>query len=454
MQTNLNPLTALSPLDGRYRLQLKVVADHFSEFALIRQRVKVECLYLLFLAENKVTPNPTTAEKQKITTIIENFDLDQAAELKKLEQKTKHDVKAVEYFLRQRLPKHLHPYIHLGLTSEDTNNLAYRLMAKGALEEVVLPQLRQLLQTLVQQIEATKSIVMLARTHGQPAIPTTFGKELAVFANRIANQYQKLMNFKFQGKLSGAVGGYQSFAIIDPKRDWQRLSQQFTKDLNLLPINISTQINPEDDMAELFTIFSHLNSILIGFSQDIWRYISDGWVRQKGKDQDVGSSTMPQKINPIEFENSEGNLQLANAILAEFGRTFPISRLQRDLSGSTVKRSIGVAIGHSLLAYQNLTQAISKLEPDQKKMIEATEENWNILSEALQIRARINGDEQAYEKIAEKSKNQVWTKAIWQELAQKIAPELIDLTPNNYLGLSVKLAEQAVTKIKILLSAI
>ncbi|HEX7017993.1 MAG TPA: adenylosuccinate lyase [Patescibacteria group bacterium] len=440
-------LQALTPLDGRYQRQTADLQTYFSESALITARIQVEVFFLQYLSQQKIIRSFTSTEKKNMQALREP-SLAECQRVKELEQETKHDVKAVEYFLREKVPADVISYLHFGLTSEDVNNLAYRVMIKGALENVLLPQLRKLLQNIVIKSETTKATVMLARTHGQAAIPTTFGKELAVFADRVFRKYQQLKTFSFQGKLSGAVGSYHSFVAADGLRDWPQFSEEFIRSLGLEPVTISTQINPEDDMVELFALFQHLNSILIGLSQDMWRYISDGWLLQQGKVNDVGSSTMPQKINPIEFENSEGNLQVANALFSEFMRSFPISRLQRDLSGSTVKRSLGVAFGHSLLAYKNLTRAMAKLESNQAKMTAELESNWNILSEALQTVARTKGDEQAYEKVAKASKNKVWTKKEWQEIAQEVAPELRELTPATYLGLSVELTQQVLTTIK------
>lgn len=440
-------LTALTSLDGRYQSQVAELQEYFSEAALIKARLQVEIHYLFYLSQQKIIRSLSATEKKSLTRLLKP-SLADCENIKKLESETKHDVKAVEYFLQQKIAPDLIPYLHFGLTSEDVNNLAYRYMTKGALGKVIIPQLIKLLQNVVNKVESTKTVVMLARTHGQPAVPTTFGKELAVFASRLFQQLIKLQHFHFDGKFSGAVGGYHAWVVTDSQRNWISFSQEFIRSLGFEPVAISTQINPEDDLVELFGIFTHLNTILIGLTQDIWRYISDGWLLQLGKVNDVGSSTMPQKINPIEFENAEGNLQLANALFGEFQRSFPVSRLQRDLSGSTVKRSVGTAFGHSLIAYRNLARAVAKLEPDRQKMEQDLTANWNILSEALQTVARTQGDPTAYEKVAKASKNKVWTKKEWQKLAREISPELVDLTPSTYLGLSVELAERVVTTIK------
>jgi len=450
-----DPLLSLSPLDGRYQQQTANLAQYFCEANLIQQRLNVELLYLQQLSQAKIIRSLTKKEQQQLRK-LQKFNLDHAQQIKKIEAEIHHDVKAVEYFLRQQFTKtsleDLIPWLHFGLTSEDINNLALRSMLQPALQKEIFPTLEKTLTKLADFAQQQASLPMLARTHGQPAIPTILGKELAVFLNRLTPLFIKLKNFQFQGKCSGAVGGYHTFALTFPDQDWQKFFSKFIQSLNLQPLTISTQINPQDDLVECCHLLHHLNAIFIGLNQDMWHYISDNWLQQKTVKNAVGSSTMPQKINPIQFENSEGNLKLANGLLSVFFKELPISRLQRDLSDSTVRRNLGVALGHCLLAYKNLTKGLGRISPNQQKISQALNNNWTILAEAAQTVARQNGDDQAYEKIAQATKNKTMTKKDWQKLAQQIDPEkLKDLTPETYLGYSEKLTKQTIDQFKKLI---
>jgi adenylosuccinate lyase len=450
-----NQINALSPLDGRYFSKTQVLCPYFSEAALIKYRVKIEILYLKQLSEFKVIRKFSAKEKKSLDRIAEVESKD-CQLVKKFEKQTHHDVKAVEYFLRQKIEKtslkDISSFIHFAITSEDINNLAYRLMIKDSLSQLIYPNLKNLLLKLNTFAEQHQALVMLARTHGQAAIPTTLGKELTVFSLRLYKLYQKLDKFKLTGKLNGAVGAYQAMQFSTPQISWPKLSKNLVTSLGFEFNELTTQINPPDDMVELFSMMHQINSILLGLNQDIWRYISDNWLVQKGKQGHVGSSTMPQKINPIEFENSEGNIVMANGMFEIFIRKLPVSRLQRDLSESTVLRNIGSAFGYSLLAYQSLINGLGQLAVNRQQIQKDLNANWAILSEAWQTLARKNGDKQAYEKAVVFSKNKIIDQQSWQQLTIDMDPKLKKLNPDNYLGLSVKLTKKTTQQIKIFLN--
>jgi adenylosuccinate lyase len=391
-------MLAVSPIDGRYKQKTSSLRTHFSEAALISFRIKIELLYLVALSKHKVIRSLT---KNELTIIAQLNEFNESAikRVKAIEKITHHDVKAVEYYLREQFKqnslKDLTSFIHFAITSEDINNLAYRSMLTGGLKEVILPSINQILVELLAFIEEYAALPILARTHGQAAIPTTFGKEFAVFAERILLIAKELQDFKLSGKLSGAVGGYQAMQFTCPAVNWLKFGQEFVNDLNFDFVEVTTQICPSDDLVKLFSIFYRLNGILLDLNQDIWRYISDGWLSQKGKEKFVGSSTMPQKINPIEFENSEGNLVMANALFEGMMRKLPISRLQRDLSESTVLRNIGSVFAYCLIAYSSLSKALAKLVVNKDAIDKSLYTNYNILAEAWQSLARKNGDKKA-----------------------------------------------------------
>lgn len=442
---------AVSPIDGRYLNKTSSLRTHFSEAALISSRIKIELLYLRFLAKYGIFA-PLSQTELNTLSELSIFDENAIGRVKELERETHHDVKAVEYYLREQFEikglKRLISYLHFAITSEDVNNLAYRLMLRGGLDEVMWPSLIEVLANLNSLSEKYVSLPMLARTHGQAAIPTTFGKELAVFSARLLPLLAEIKDCKLHGKFSGAVGGYQAMHLAHPEVNWPELSRELVGELGFELVEVTTQIAPADDLVKVFSIFHRLNSILLDLNQDIWRYISDGWLVQQGKEQFVGSSTMPQKINPIEFENSEGNLVMANAMLEGMMRKLPISRLQRDLSESTVLRNMGSVFAYCLLAYQSLSGGLAKLAADEKAMQQSLEANYNILTEAWQTVARKNGDNEAYEKIAKLAKNKVLTQNDWLELSKDMGQELEQLNTNNYLGLSVQLGKQTIAKTK------
>jgi adenylosuccinate lyase len=428
-------LYALSPLDGRYVNLTTPLRDYFSEAALITYRVEIEVKYLIALSEIGIIP--------KIKP-LSSIDIHR---VKDLENQTHHDVKAVEYYLREVLPSNITSFIHFALTSEDINNLAYRLMIKNAHNKVVSPILKSTISNLKSLIINHASLPILARTHGQAAVPTTLGKEFAVFGQRLLVCIQKMQAVELSGKLNGAVGNYQAHHLVFPEIDWTAFSRNFIKSLNLSPNDISTQINPADDIIELLQHYQRFNNILISLCQDIWRYISDDWLVQLGKDTDVGSSTMPQKINPIEFENAEGNLTLANGIIETMIRKLSISRLQRDLSDSTIMRNLGTVFGYSLIAYHSLNRGLKTLTPNPTKITADLNANYAILGEALQTYLRAKGQADAYESVAKQFKQKQFTQSDWQTIAKNIAPELSSLTPQTYIGYAEKLALSVAEKI-------
>lgn len=446
-------LDSLSPIDGRYAKITSPLTPYFSEAALIRYRLYIEIKYLLALSQTKIIRQITTKEQAFLTKFTKSSDTPLPAidRIKQIEAKTHHDVKAVEYYLREELQttslKDLIPYIHFGLTSEDINNLCYRLMVRNAQKDIILPLLVSIIRNLSSMISAYAALPMLARTHGQPAIPTTLGKELSVFAIRLLAQIKAIEQTSLTGKLNGAVGSFHAHLIAYPNINWLSFSRNFINSLNLKPNYFTTQIDSPDDLIILFQHYHLLNSILIGLCQDIWRYISDDWLIQKGKSTFVGSSTMPQKINPIEFENAEGNLIMANGLLETFSRKLPISRLQRDLSDSTLMRNLGAFFSHSLIAYTSFNRGLKSLSPNSTTITQSLNANYTILGEALQTLLRKQGQMNAYETVAAQFKEKHLTQSDWQKIVSHLDPHLTNLTPSTYLGLSVKLARFACQKI-------
>ncbi len=449
-------LSALSPLDGRYRSKLTATADLFSEYSLIFYRLKIEIEYLFFLSDHKLIPPLTQKSRRLIREISDNFNLKEAQLVKVIEAKTKHDIKAVEYYLSEKLrsisPEH-EPYVHLALTSEDVNSLAYAMILMSAKRDLIMPRLQDLLTVLIDLAEKEKATPMLARTHGQPAVPTTFGKEIVVYAMRLLGELKVLATVKIEAKLNGAVGNYNAHALIFPQADWLELSQDFIRQLGLEPQPYTTQILPAESFSRFFDSLARINSILLDLNQNLWRYISDGYLKQANEGS-VGSSTMPQKINPIDFENSEGNLGLANSLLSHFSEKLPLSRLQRDLSDSTVKRSIGSAIGYSLLAYDSLGKGLKKISVDRDRLQRDLLDHWEILAEALQVSLRFHGDSAGYEKLKQLSQGKSFTQSDYERLVESLSlPEVVkkqlqDLTPLNYLGLSERIAESGIREAK------
>jgi len=447
---------AINPLDGRYFEKTRVLAPYFSEEALMKYRVIVEGEYLIALSPLNKThlKKFNSKEIKKIKSLCELSAKD-FEHIKKIEKITNHDVKAVEYFMKLKLAntslKNVSEWIHFGLTSYDINTPARGMMLSDALERIIIPEINLVIQSIESISQRYKAVPMLARTHGQPASPTTFGKEMKVFANRIKKQSNILKNIRISVKFSGATGNFNTHLVAYPKIDWIKFTKNFIESLNKnrkikLELNtLTTQIDPHDSEAEIFDCLRRINTILIGFNQDIWRYISDEWLAQKAVQRETGSSTMPHKINPIDFENSEGNLGLANALFEFFARKLPISRLQRDLSDSTVERAFGTAFGHSYLAYVSLLKGLSKIGVNEIKIKEDLNNHPEVITEAIQTILRREGVKMPYERLKELTRGKQITLADIHkfigtlEVNDKIKKELLKITPQNYTGLASKL---------------
>ena len=411
-------MQALSPLDGRYRAKVEVLAAHFSEEALNQARLEVEVRYFMQLSDllpNSDFPKIPMAQKKVLCNLIHKFNDKDAAEIKKIEATTNHDVKAVEYFLKKKLRKlkklrNYTEFVHFGLTSEDVNNLSYGLMISRALKDVVIPSVTDAISDIKKLASANRSVRLLSLTHGQPATPTTLGKEMMVFVDRLNRQLVQLKDFQMQAKFGSAVGNYSAQKAAYPKIQWEAFGAKFMKSLGLDPLTNTTQINPHDDIAELSHILFRINTIGIDLSRDIWHYISRGVFGQKLVKGEVGSSTMPHKVNPIDFENAEGNFGLSNALFGHFAEKLPISRLQRDLSDSTVQRSIGSAFGYNLLATSSLRKGLKKLLVNKKVIQKELDDHPELLAEAIQTVLRKNGVPHAYEKLKDVTRGEQVTK--------------------------------------------
>lgn len=452
----LSPLSALSPLDGRYYKQLGPLRSCFSETALFRHRIAVEIRWLLALSAEPaiVEIEPfSKATNAELERVIEAFSEDDAGGVKAIEAETNHDVKAIEYWLRKRLAGNpeagrVAEFVHFACTSEDINNLAYALMLTEARERVLLPALDRVVDALAAHAVRLADCAMLARTHGQPATPTTLGKELANVVHRLRRARRGIASVPLAGKMNGAVGNYNAHVAAYPDFDWPRFAQRFVESLGLEFNAYTTQIEPHDGLAEQFDAIARANTILLDLDRDLWGYVSLGYFRQKLKEGEVGSSTMPHKVNPIDFENSEGNLGIANALLRHLSEKLPVSRWQRDLSDSTVLRNVGVALGHSLLAYESCLKGLSKLEADPARMKADLDANWEVLAEAVQTVMRRHGIADAYDRLKELTRG----RAIDREslhafirgllIPEKEKKRLLELTPATYIGKAAELARK------------
>lgn len=452
----VSTLTALSPLDGRYHDKLDDLRALFSEYGLIAKRVYVEICWLEALAghpEITEVSALSTEAAHFLATLLEKFSLIDAEKIKVIEKTTRHDVKAVEYFLKERCNEQpelqkIQEFIHFACTSEDINNLSYALMLKEGRDLCVLPRLRGVFNQIRKLALQTATLPMLARTHGQTASPTTLGKELFNVGARLAKQIKTLKHVKIFGKFNGAVGNFNSHAVAYPEVDWIRFSKAFVEMLDLTWNPYTTQIEPHDYIAELCHAMIRCNVILIDFCRDVWGYISLNYFSQRLKEGEVGSSTMPHKINPIDFENAEGNLSFANAMLQHMANTLPISRWQRDLTDSTLLRNLGIAIGHSCLAYTNLMQGLEKLQENPEKISADLEEHWEVLAEAVQTVMRRHGSEKPYEKLKSLTRGKKVTREHLHhfidelhELPALVRSELKALTPATYIGKALELVE-------------
>lgn len=450
---SFSPLTALSPLDGRYALVCNPLRTILSEYGLFYYRLRVEIQWFIMLSEQpdipEIPPVPLEAKKA-LQILLDQFSEKEALEIKEIEQETKHDVKAVEYFLKAKMEAipDLAPFkefIHFGCTSEDINNLAYALILKDTRHKIIGPKLKQLSQQLAEKAKEYASLPMLSRTHGQAASPTTLGKELANVCMRLRHQITHFYQCEIPGKWNGAVGNYNAQVIAYPNVAWDSLSEAFVSSFKLTWNPFTTQIEPHDGIATFCHSLIRINTILIDFSRDCWGYISLGYFRQKMNPNEVGSSTMPHKINPIDFENAEGNLGISNALLTHFSEKLPISRWQRDLSDSTVLRNIGAAIGHMWVAICALEKGLAKLEVDSNRLSEELDQHWEVLAEALQTVMRRCGIENPYETLKELTRGKTFDATTFQELLTQlplpdaIRNELRTLTPSTYIGFAEKL---------------
>ena len=445
-----NTLNTLSPLDGRYANSIKDLSAYFSESALMGYRLKVEIEYLIALGSEKgikELPPFSKDEQSRLRKIYENFNSTGAEKVKEIEATTNHDVKAIEYYIQDRVKKALHPWIHFALTSEDVNNLSYSLMWQDGLKQVYLTALNSVNKKLKKLARKYKTASMLALTHGQPATPTTFGKELAVFCARLDRQISQIKPHTLLGKFGGATGTWSAHLVAYPKVDWTRFASKFIKSLGLEPNLITTQIEPHDSLAESFHQVVRVNSILTDLCRDMWSYISRGILGQKKVAGEVGSSTMPHKINPIQFENAEGNMGIANALLNHLTTKLPVSRMQRDLTDSTTLRNQGVALGHSYLALQNILKGLSRITINKVNMSAELNNHWEVLGEAVQTILRKSGKQDAYEQLKNMTQGQSVTAESMAKFVSglKVSDEdkrtLLNLSPTNYTGLANKLVE-------------
>ena len=453
---SLTTLNALSPLDGRYQTKLDALRPYFSEFALIKHRAWVEVEWLKALAAAKdlqeIAPFSASTIKE-LDAAIANFSEADAAQVKAIEARTNHDVKALEYWLKEKFDanpeiKKASEFIHFACTSEDINNLSHGLMLKSATETVMLPFLADLIARLTELSHELADTPMLARTHGQTASPTTMGKELANVVYRLQRQQKQLKNNEILGKINGAVGNFNAHCSAYPNFDWESFAKNFVEDLGLTYNPMTIQIEPHDYMAELFDCLSRINTILIDLNRDIWGYISVGYFKQKVKAGEIGSSTMPHKVNPIDFENSEGNLGLANAVLHHMAEKLPISRWQRDLTDSTVLRNMGVAFGYTLLGYDSCLRGLNKLEINPEKLAQDLDSSWEVLAEPIQTVMRRYGIENPYEQLKEltRGKGGINKASLHDFISGLNIPAeakkaLLKMTPASYIGKAIELTK-------------
>jgi adenylosuccinate lyase len=448
-----DPLLALSPLDGRYAELTAPLDAYFSEFAFLRDRVRVELDYLAALSKTNLVRSLHESEMGEIDSIKTNFSIEDAKAIRAYEQKTRHDVKAIEYFLQERLQNRsltdLLPWIHFGLTSEDANNIAQAMALRDSRDNVILPMLDNLLLDLKDFAFRHRAVPMLARTHGQLAVPTTLGKEFAVYFNRLREARNMLVLIRFEAKLTGAVGNFNALQSAAPQVDWLEFSRDFISRFDLEPSLLTTQILPYDNWIRYFDQLRLLNSILVDFCQDTWRYISDGSLKQSVVEGEVGSSTMPQKVNPIDFENAEGNLGVANSLLMYYAQKLPVSRLQRDLSDSTVRRTFGTAVGHTLVAWTNIRSGLTRIAPDEEKLREELNSHWEVIAEGAQTILRAAGRPNAYEALKQQTRGRVLSEADYRSWCETVDVDdvtrerLMSLSPESYLGLAIRLTEIA-----------
>ncbi len=456
MSNGLGALTALSPLDGRYAAKVDLLRPHFSEFGLIHARLRVEIEWLKALAADPhftEIPAFSAATIAELDGLVNNFTASDAAEVKGIEATTNHDVKALEYWIKDKTKGNaevtkVSEFIHFACTSEDINNLSHALMCKGAREEVMLPVLDKVIAKLTEMAHAYADVPMMCRTHGQPATPSTMGKEMANVAYRMQRARARIAQAELLGKINGAVGNYNAHLAAYPGYDWEGFAKKFVESLGLTFNPYTIQIEPHDGLAEMFDAFARANGILIDLDRDVWGYISLGFFKQKVKAGEVGSSTMPHKVNPIDFENSEGNLGLANAMLKHLAEKLPISRWQRDLTDSTVLRNMGVGLGYALLGYDSLLKGLGKLELNADLMKADLDTNWELLAEPIQTVMRRFGIANPYEKLKELTRGTRVSREGMQAFVNTLdipadaKKALLELTPWDYTGKAAELAKR------------
>jgi adenylosuccinate lyase len=448
----LNELTAISPVDGRYGSKTAMFRDVFSEYGLIKHRVLVEVRWFQALAAHQdISEVPALDDDamKVMNDIVDNFSLDDAERVKTIERTTNHDVKAVEYFLKEKIQGNAqleasNEFLHFACTSEDINNLSHGLMLKSGRDEVLLPAMDEIIENMSKQAQEFAAQPMLSRTHGQTASPTTVGKEFANVVYRLRKQRDQVAAIEIVGKANGAVGNYNAHLSAYPETDWPAFSQQFIESIGLQINPFTIQIEPHDYMAEMFDAISRFNTILIDFSRDIWAYISNAYFKQKTIAGEIGSSTMPHKVNPIDFENAEGNLGIANALLGHLAMKLPISRWQRDLTDSTVLRNLGVGFAHSMIAYQSMLKGLNKLEINTNMINADLDNSWEVLAEPIQTVMRRYGIENPYEKLKELTRGKAINQAAFKAFIETLdVPEdarrnLLELTPHNYIGNAIE----------------
>ena len=457
---NLSALTAISPIDGRYGDKTAELRTIFSEFGLLKYRVIVEVRWLQSLATAKGITEVaafSAGANEVLDNIANNFSLADAQRIKDIERTTNHDVKAVEYFLKEQVAGHpelhaVNEFIHFACTSEDINNLSHALMLNEARQDVILPYCDKLISELKRLAIELKAVPMMARTHGQPATPTTMGKEMANVMIRLQRQREQIADVKLMGKINGAVGNYNAHLVAYPDFDWHNFAGDFVTSLGIEWNAFTTQIEPHDYIAELFDAIARFNTILLDFDRDVWGYIALGHFKQKTIAGEIGSSTMPHKVNPIDFENSEGNLGLANAMFSHLAAKLPVSRWQRDLTDSTVLRNLGVGVAYSVIAYQASLKGISKLQVNAQSLLDELDNNWELLAEPVQTVMRRYGIEKPYEKLKELTRGKKINQQIMAEfidsldLPESVKAQLKTVTPANYIGRAIAFVEQLESK--------
>jgi len=453
---DLSQLTAISPVDGRYASKCSELRHIFSEYGLLKYRVEVEVRWLQMLSNQEgiqEVPAFSPQSNALLDSIVAEFSVDDARRIKEIERTTNHDVKAVEYFLKEKVADNselnaINEFIHFACTSEDINNLSHALMCNAARETVILPYVDQLIDAITDLARKYRTVPMMARTHGQPASPTTMGKEMANVAVRLKRQREQIAAVSILGKINGAVGNYNAHLSAYPELDWHAISEKFVTSLGVTWNPYTTQIEPHDYIAELFDAIARFNTILIDFDRDVWGYIALGHFKQKTVAGEIGSSTMPHKVNPIDFENSEGNLGIANAIFDHLAAKLPVSRWQRDLTDSTVLRNLGVGVGYTVIAYQASLKGISKLEVNEQSLLDELNNNWELLAEPIQTVMRRHGIEKPYEKLKELTRGKkVNAEVIAEfidglEMPEAAKAQLKQLTPQAYIGDAIRLVDQ------------